>query len=187
MTRLWFVRHGPTHAKTMTGWTDLPADLSDHAALARLRAYLPQAPIIASDLIRATATAKAVQGSRQIMPPDPRLREINFGTWEGLRHDQIPDQALARKFWEQPGSLAPPDGESWDQMQARTSNACDTLCALGLQDIIIICHMGPILSQLQRAQATTGQAVFAQVIAPLSATTISYGAALNVVRTNHIA
>lgn len=193
VTRLWFVRHGPTHAKTMTGWTDLPADLTDHAALARLRTYLPQAPIITSDLIRATATARAVQGSRTIMPPDPRLREINFGAWEGLRHDEIPDQTLARQFWEQPGSLAPPSGESWDEMQARVSSACDAACARGLQDIIIVCHMGPILSQLQHAHATTGQAVFSQVIAPLSITTISYGTTINygptlkVERINHIA
>ncbi|MCX8953857.1 histidine phosphatase family protein, partial [Ruegeria sp. NA] len=36
MTRLHLVRHGPTHAKTMVGWSDLPADLSDTAALRRL-------------------------------------------------------------------------------------------------------------------------------------------------------
>jgi alpha-ribazole phosphatase len=42
MTRLWLVRHGPTHARTMVGWTDLPADLSDVAALARLSAHLPR-------------------------------------------------------------------------------------------------------------------------------------------------
>lgn len=39
--RLWWVRHGPTHAKTFIGWTDRPADLSDTAALARLAAFLP--------------------------------------------------------------------------------------------------------------------------------------------------
>ena len=58
MTRLWLVRHGPTHAKSMIGWTDLPADfdykvfsdkydeviaahdLCDEDELTRLRAYL---------------------------------------------------------------------------------------------------------------------------------------------------
>ena len=33
--RLWWVRHGPTHEKAMTGWRDVPADLSDTAAIAR--------------------------------------------------------------------------------------------------------------------------------------------------------
>jgi hypothetical protein len=35
MTRFWLVRHGPTHAKAMIGWTDLAADLSDQSALRR--------------------------------------------------------------------------------------------------------------------------------------------------------
>ena len=59
---LWWVRHGPTHAKTMVGWTDLPADLSDRAQLDRLRAYLPDAPVVCSDLLRARQTADAVAG-----------------------------------------------------------------------------------------------------------------------------
>ena len=36
VTRFWWVRHGPTHEKAFTGWRDVPADLSDSAALARL-------------------------------------------------------------------------------------------------------------------------------------------------------
>lgn len=56
MTRLWLIRHGPTHAKGMVGWTDLPADLSDTAQIARLRAALPDAPVVSSDLLRAVQT-----------------------------------------------------------------------------------------------------------------------------------
>ncbi|MDZ4137070.1 MAG: histidine phosphatase family protein, partial [Paracoccaceae bacterium] len=52
MTRFHWVRHGPTHAKAMIGWTDLPADLSDHPAIARLTAFLPDAAgVVSSDLI----------------------------------------------------------------------------------------------------------------------------------------
>ena len=49
----------------MVGWTDLPADLSDLAALTRLNAHLPDAPVISSDLSRAVTTADALS---------PRLR-----------------------------------------------------------------------------------------------------------------
>jgi len=38
ITRFWWIRHGPTHAKGMVGWRDIPADLSDVAGLARLEA-----------------------------------------------------------------------------------------------------------------------------------------------------
>ena len=82
MTRLCLVRHGPTHAKTMVGWSDLPADLSDTAALDRLSSYLPpEALVISSDLSRAVATADAVQGARRRLGHDPDLREMNFGAW----------------------------------------------------------------------------------------------------------
>src|SRR5690606_31355347 len=82
MTRLWLVRHGPTHARGMCGWSDLPANLSDHEAINRLSLYLPDAPIVASDLVRAIATASAIGGDRPRLPHDPDLREMHFGDWE---------------------------------------------------------------------------------------------------------
>ena len=61
MSRIFWVRHGPTHAKAMVGWTDLPADLSDAARLARLTDHLPSdALVISSDLSRAAATADVI-------------------------------------------------------------------------------------------------------------------------------
>ena len=90
MSKLHLIRHGPTHAKTMVGWSDLPADLSDHAALARLRSALPnEAVMVSSDLIRASATADAVSSGQLRLPNQPELREINFGDWELKSFDQI--------------------------------------------------------------------------------------------------
>ena len=124
MTRLWLVRHGPTHAKSMVGWSDLPADLSDTDAIARLRNYLPEAPVVSSDLIRATATADAI-GRNHRLPNDPALREINFGAWELRTFAEIEaeDHATIRAYWETPGHIAPPDGESWNAVRKRVDGA----------------------------------------------------------------
>ena len=66
MSRVHWVRHGPTHAKTLVGWTDLPADLSNTAQLQRLSDHLPQdAVVISSDLIRAADTADAIAGNEK--------------------------------------------------------------------------------------------------------------------------
>ena len=90
MTRLWWVRHGPTHAKAFAGWRDIPADLSDTAALTRLNAHLPAgAPVISSDLIRATATADVLSAQRPRLPHDPDLREFHFGEWDGLGFAEV--------------------------------------------------------------------------------------------------
>jgi broad specificity phosphatase PhoE len=175
MTRLWLVRHGPTHAKAMIGWTDLPADLSDTAALARLSDHLPDAPILTSDLSRAMATADAIAGDRPRLPADRALREIHFGDWENRRFDDIDAEAPAhiRTFWETPGDIAPPGGESWNALRARVNAALDT--HLGRHaDLIVVCHFGPILTQVERALGLTTVEAFAQKIEPLSVTDLTW-------------
>ena len=175
------VRHGPTHAKAMVGWSDIPADLSDHAAVDRLSAFLPDAPVVSSDLTRAVATADVIARGRVRLPPDQNLREIHFGAWELQTFAAITtsDPAAIRGFWEAPGDTAPPGGESWNALSARVSAAVDRL-ARGHTDLIVVAHFGTILCQWQRATGITATAAFAQKIDPLSVTQITLGSARQV-------
>jgi alpha-ribazole phosphatase len=177
LTRFWWVRHGPTHAKTMVGWTDLPADLSDTVTLARLDAHLPpDALVISSDLTRAVTTADAIQGKRTRLVHDPALREMHFGEWEMRGFDEIEAEAPdhIRAFWEQPGDVRPPKGESWNDLSARVNAAIDRLLSTHQgRDIIVTAHFGPILAALQRAERLSPEAVFAHRIDNLSVTSLS--------------
>lgn len=176
MTRIWWVRHGPTHAREMIGWTDRPADLTDLDALERLRAYLPaEAPVVSSDLSRAIATAAALGRSRTLSQV-PDLREIHFGAWEGLRFDEAQDRdpELIRRFWEDPGEVAAPGGESWQQLRRRVDVAVDRLVVEHSGDIIAVAHFGPILTQVERALRIPTTLAFAQKIEPLSVTCIEH-------------
>jgi broad specificity phosphatase PhoE len=178
-TELWLIRHGPTHARAMIGWTDLPADLSDTAALARLAGRLPLAPVVSSDLVRAISTADAVQGARPRLANESALREMYFGAWEGRTHAEAEAQnpALARALWEKPGDTAPPGGESWNDFAARCCTAIDGLIAVqGPGPLIIVAHFGVILSQVQRARGISAVEAFAQPIANLSLTRIAHDA-----------
>lgn len=161
----------------MVGWTDLPADLSDKAALARLSDHLPRnAVILSSDLTRAVATADALQAGRQRLPHDPALREIHFGTWEMRRFAEVEAEAPdhIRAFWDNPGVIAPPDGECWDALTARVSAATDRLAwEHDGRDIIVVAHFGAILAALQRAQGITAREVFAHKIDNLSVTCLA--------------
>jgi alpha-ribazole phosphatase len=186
MTRFHFVRHGPTHARTMVGWSDLPADLSDSAALSRLSSFLPDAVVISSDLIRAVATADAIAGNRTRLPHDPDLREIHFGAWELQRFDEVEDQALIRRYWEDPGEVTPPGGESWNRVSARVSDAIDRLRATCQGDVIVVAHFGVILTQVQRALGIGAYEAMSHKIDNLSVTELTWDGHWHVGCINHI-
>ena len=175
MTRLWLVRHGPTHAKSMVGWSDIPADLSDTAAIARLRAHLPDAPVVSSDLSRAVATADALSPATRL-PHDPGLREINFGDWELKTFAEVEaaDPQTIRAYWETPGDIAPPGGESWNAVRARVSGAIDRYLERGYADLIVVAHFGAILTQVQRAKDVSSYEAFGHRINNLSTTDLAY-------------
>lgn len=192
MTRLHLVRHGPTHAKSMVGWSDLPADLSDTAALARLSDHLPRTGIVvSSDLSRAAATADAIQGHRLRLPHNPDLREINFGAWELRKFREIEAETpeLIRAYWEHPGDVRPPDGETWNEVCSRVSRAIDALMATHTgHDLIIVAHFGAILTQVQRAQQLDAEQAFSHRLDNLSVTELTCGAeGWTTGRINHLA
>lgn len=193
MTTFWWVRHGPTHQKAFTGWRDVTADLSDTAALARLSAFLPdEAHIVSSDLIRCVATADHLETpKRKRLPHHEGLRELHFGDWDGRHFDEISREhpELSRAYWEEPGDVAPPNGESWNTAAARVAGAIDAISdAHHHPNIIVVAHFGAILTQLQRATGDTADNTLAQRIDNLSVTELRHdGTAWHVGVVNHIA
>ena len=157
------MRHGPTHQKTFTGWRDVPADLSDTAALQRLSEYLPQtAFLVSSDLDRSVKTAGAIAGSRTRLPSRKTLREFDFGVWDGMHHTEVAvrDPILSRDFWEKPGTLAPPGGESWNAVTKRvTASLADLAGKHTGVDIIVVGHMGMIMTMIAQCGGTAYQAM----------------------------
>lgn len=76
--------------------------------------------IIASPLRRAMETARAVARDRPV-EPDPRLMEMDYGAWEGLRYDEIDARdAAGRAGWvADPEANRCPGGESGADVAAR--------------------------------------------------------------------
>jgi broad specificity phosphatase PhoE len=170
----------------MVGWSDIAADLGDTARLARLRDHLPDAPVVSSDLTRAVATADAICGARPRLPHDPDLREINFGSWEMRPFAEVEaeDPARIRDFWDRPGQVRPPGGECWDEVAGRVCAAVDRLTAAA-DELIVVAHMGAILTQVQRALAIPAVEAFSHRIEPLSVTSLTYDGAWAAEAINH--
>ena len=100
---------------------------------------------------------------------------MHFGDWEmkNFNDVNVTDQDSIFAFYDTPGDVAPPNGESWNMFSARVDTALDTLRAeYHGSDLIIVAHFGVILRQFQRAKAISAYQAFGQKIENLSLTEI---------------
>lgn len=130
---IYLIRHGETDynkAKRLQGVTDIPLntygiELAEKTAEGLKNIHFDR--IYTSPLIRARKTAEIIRGDRQIeLIPTSGLREISFGTYEGLVHKgegyNIPDPEFHRFFDDPEHYRIPPEGESLEHLRERTSS-----------------------------------------------------------------
>ena len=124
---------------------------------------------------RATATAKKIRSGNQKIITDFNLREFNFGLWDGLAFSEVAREypVESKDFWEKPGAVTAPEGESWNMVQGRVSKAVKKYTkAYQGSHIIAVAHFGTILTQVQLAIKKTPYEVLSQKIDNLSVTRI---------------
>lgn len=145
------IRHAPSvDGGAMAGRRDVAADCSNAAAIDALRAKVN---IGADDTLHASPALRCMQTASALWSTsprrDPRLREQDFGDWEGVSYANLPDigplpQAALAAF-------TPPNGESFDALVARAAPA---LLALPAGRHIIVAHAGIVRAALGLALGT---------------------------------
>lgn len=109
------------------GQTDVPLDDTGSRQASALAQYLSDESIraiYASDLQRARETARIIAERHACsVQADSRLREINFGRWEGRTHREIENQEpRALVAWhDDPMTARPPGGETLAQVIERVT------------------------------------------------------------------
>jgi len=167
-TRLWLIRHAPVFGPSgVIPTLDAPADISDHAALSRLKSELPSPHFAISSparRARQTALALGLQDCSQ-----QAFSEQDFGQWTGRGHDELRRDfgAAYDDFWRTPASSRPPDGESFVEQIGRVRTGIDALPA---GDIIVVAHAGTIRAALAVALGIAAEAALRFVIDPWSLT-----------------
>jgi alpha-ribazole phosphatase len=168
--RLWLIRHAVVAgARGIIHDADAPADTSDSAAFAALRARLPDASsVFASPARRTLDTARAL-GLAPVV--EPRLREQQFGAWTGRRHAEIEAELgpAYRDFWRAPATNRPPGGESFADQIARVATC---LPELPDGDIVLVVHSGTVRAVLALALDIAPAVALRFVIDPLSLTRV---------------
>ncbi len=127
-TRIYLVRHGATELTTedrFAGSTDVPLSNEGRAQVGALAERLrcdTLSAVYASPMIRTLETAEIIAAPHGLQPlPEPALREIDYGRWEGRTRDELESEhADEYDAWqEDPLTIAPQGGESGIQVLSR--------------------------------------------------------------------
>jgi broad specificity phosphatase PhoE len=157
MNGFLFIRHAETDmAGTFCGHSNPPINARGRQQIQKLMSALDGEKIeciFTSDLERAVATAGTLAdafGVPCIKKPD--LREINFGSWEGLTWQQIQEQdgAYARRWTGAYPSLPAPAGESFTDFQTRViAEVTEIVNSTDRRQAAVVTHGGVMRVVLQ--------------------------------------
>ncbi|HEU6439186.1 MAG TPA: histidine phosphatase family protein [Terriglobales bacterium] len=125
MLTLILTRHGEAASGDIMlgGQLDVtltPEGRQEAEALARRLAGIRIDRIVSSPMLRALETAQTLATGRPV-EVDERLRELDYGRWEGLTYEEIDarDPELRTRWDHDPGSTHSPGGESGEDVAAR--------------------------------------------------------------------
>ncbi len=152
MLELYLVRHGETEMNVKGvyyGWTDCELTekgIEQNVCLAQVLKNISFDAVLSSDLKRAVATAEIVSGKKAAdIILDSRLRERNFGKWEGLHFTEL--ERDCKEQWQKWSNdwrnIQIPEGESYDELYERVKE-----CMIELMDryksgkVLIVSHHG---------------------------------------------
>lgn len=154
MLRLILARHGQTdwnaqhryqgHAKVPLNETGL----RQAAALGQRLAHKGIDAVYCSDLPRAWMTGQIVADACDLpLQAEPRLREMDFGEWQGRTHAEIHEQRIGSIPGEhqEPLSYAPPGGETLGQLAERIGALLQEARSMQQDKTILwVTHGGPL-------------------------------------------
>ena len=110
--------------------------------------------VVTSPLLRARQTADLLGAALDLEPvEDDDWAEVSLGDWDGLSYAEIadgwPDEYRA---WRASTAVAPPHGESLDDVAKRAGAACDRVIERHPgRTVLVVTHTAPIRTVLRRA------------------------------------
>lgn len=153
-TKIILLRHGETDSNSrriFQGHSDTELNRSGIMQAERAAERLSSCGIdriYASDLRRTVHTAEIVSGGNGILE-EKRLREIDFGDWEGCSFESIfaDDPEKTEKWLKTPTEIEIPNGESFVEMQQRVWNVLEEMVTENREKTVLaVTHGGVIRS-----------------------------------------
>ena len=190
-TTLRLLRHGETRHtrdKRFSGAGGHDPELTERgraqaaAAAAVLAARGGVDAVVSSPLSRARQSADVVAEALGLsVVVDDDVVECAFGEWEGLTFAQVEQtwpQALSA--WLGSTSVAPPGGESFDEVERRVRRARDRIVAAHPgRGVLVVSHVTPIKMFVRLALDAPASSLYRMELSPASLTTLAWYADKN--------
>ncbi len=151
--KLYIIRHGQTDWNVqgrIQGRQDIPLNAAGRSQAQMLAKGMEKRPVTAiysSPQLRAMETAKALAGNQGVeVIPLPELVEIGYGDWEGRTASDIltKERKLYEEWWQHPATVAPPGGETLNQVDARCKKAWEWIKGEIKGDTAVVAHGGTL-------------------------------------------
>lgn len=177
----WLVRHGATTAPAgvAIGSSDPPLSAEGEAqarALGQRLARRPITAVYASGSVRAIETASAIAAPHHLrVQVDIRLRELDFGRWEGRKLAELwSEEPAAAVAWEKDLRSTPPSfGESVSQLEERVAAFLMDARVNAQDEIAVVAHRGPLAVLRAILSGASLESTFGAGLAPGSAIWVS--------------
>lgn len=152
-TRLILFRHGETDwnvEQRYFGVSDIPLNdngrrLAEEASKSLFKESI--SAVYTSDLSRAAETAQIIAAERDLLVvEDPRLREMDFGPFEGMTYDEMMRQkrSAAVQWIDDPFTCSLPGAEPFCRLSERVESFLSDLLRRRFgESVVIVTHGGP--------------------------------------------
>ena len=151
MTKIILLRHGETEWNRLgkyQGQSDIALSEKGRCQAQTLAAHFPVRTLqaaYASDLQRAMETARVATSSFGCtVTAEPRLREVNFGDWEGLTYAEINEKwpNALNQFFSDTTKITIPNGESFETLKQRSDVAINKILEKHKKETVVVVAHG---------------------------------------------
>jgi alpha-ribazole phosphatase len=121
--------------------------------------------VYSSPLQRCHKLAEKIAGKECTIKYDIRLKEMDFGAWEGVRWEEIYKSSKGQQWFGDYWNKTCPGGESYKDLYNRTTAFLEDMCGISTDEVIpVVTHGGPMRAILSKVLNTSPYIMFERKI-----------------------